>query len=131
MTDLYPIETSWGIADAATGDFLYLVKNSTMTEEYTLYTTELCLSLAKCYTFVISDSYQDGFLFGGYYSLEFDGELYQEDFTDVFLIHNFGSCSFGPTNTPTSGATDAIGSSTDLVSVTVTVLSSLLVAMYW
>ena len=124
MTDLYPFETSWGIADAATGDFVYLANNSTMNETNTLYTTELCLSSSKCYTFVIGDSYQDGFLSDGYYSLKVDGELYQKNFTDVFLIHNFGGegCNF-------SGATDHLGS-TGLMSIAFTVVLSL-VAMLW
>merc|ERR1719223_2184619 len=89
MTDLYPIETSWGIADLATGEDVVTEAEGTMTEENTLYTTELCLSLAKCYLFTISDSYQDGFSTSGYYSLDVDGELYQEDFYSDVITHRF------------------------------------------
>ena len=41
---------------------------------------------------MILDYFQDGFITGGYYSLDADGELYQEDFTSDFLTHTFGDC---------------------------------------
>ena len=93
MTDIYPEETAWAIVDIATGENVEKVPRFSMTEPNTLYTTDLCLPLlSKCYLFLILDSFQDGFLTGGYYSLDADGELHQEDFTSDFLTHTFGDC---------------------------------------
>ena len=93
MTDIYPEQTAWAIVDIATGENVEKVPRFSMTEPNTLYTTDLCLPLlSKCYLFLILDSFQDGFLTGGYYSLDADGELHQEDFTSDFLTHTFGDC---------------------------------------
>jgi hypothetical protein len=93
MTDIYPEETAWAIVDIATGENVEKVSTFSMTEANTLYTTDLCLPLlSKCYLFVILDYFQDGFITGGYYSLDADDELHQEDFTSDFLTHTFGDC---------------------------------------
>jgi len=98
MTDIYPGETAWAIVDVATGENVEKVPAySSMTEPNTLYTTDLCLPLSsKCYLFVILDHFQDGFLTGGYYSLDTYGKKYQEDFTSDFLTHTFGDCGQVP-----------------------------------
>jgi hypothetical protein len=67
-SDDWPDEISWKITGKTTiSSPRYHDKNSNYVHEY-------CLDATKCYTFTILDSYGDGILSSGGYSVEVDGE---------------------------------------------------------
>ena len=93
MTDSFPGETTWRILDV-TNDLTVTEVN--MGASFTMFKTSICLSLlSNCYIFTITDSWGDGLIGGGYYSLEVDGELYGESYT-YEVSHQFGNCEYSP-----------------------------------
>ena len=80
MTDDYPNETEWKIKRESDGK---IIEARTFQSENTLHEDFVCLkeTASTCYTFIITDSYGDGFCQGGevngfYEVKEVDGEVY-------------------------------------------------------
>ena len=83
FTDGYGYETYWAIWDlsnniVATGGI------ETIYDNYTLYSTDVCVQSSGCYTFIIFDDYGDGLLDSAYYEILFNG-------TQVAYNGNFAS----------------------------------------
>jgi hypothetical protein len=90
-TDNFFYETSW---------FIYEMENHEVIESVTLYeepnsltSHDVCLSNTKCYNFIISDSYGDGFELPGGYELIVDDTTLISGHDFGFMDSNiFGSC---------------------------------------
>jgi hypothetical protein len=90
-TDVYNYETSW---------FIYEMENHEVIESVTFYedpnsltSHDVCLSNTKCYNFIISDIYGDGFILPGGYELIVDKTTLVSGHDFGFMDTNtFGSC---------------------------------------
>jgi Lysyl oxidase len=72
LTDDWPLETAWELRDASSGAIYASVDYNTY-EQFTLYTTEICIPEDLCTEFIIYDSYGDGIFLPGYYKIWVDG----------------------------------------------------------
>jgi len=89
-TDDFPEETTWSVTKGCSDEVIFA--GGSYTDANTEYTESVCLPPAQ-YTFTISDSYGDGILGNGKYSLSFGGEIISEsegqfDYEESFF---FGS----------------------------------------
>lgn len=105
-TDNWAYETSWTLV-SSNGD---TVSSEPFVDNQTTYISNLCVKSDICHQFSIFDSYGDGFLTGGDFTLTVNGELLLSDpTTDWSLLEvEFGSCvtaTLDPTPSPTSDPT--------------------------
>mmetsp|Transcript_10860 Transcript_10860/g.16413 ORF Transcript_10860/g.16413 Transcript_10860/m.16413 type:complete len:743 (-) Transcript_10860:421-2649(-) len=99
-SDSYPTEISWKIENPSGA----IVKNDggKIVVANTKYDEEVCLNPSICYKFTIEDSYGDGILDPGTFSLTVDGVVELSDPGNSFssLEKDFGQCGIAPTPTP-------------------------------
>ena len=104
-TDNYPYEISWTISSQS-GE---TISSETMTEPGKLYSTGLCLDSSICHTFTINDSWGDGIIDEGDFSVTVDGSEVLSDISQGWntLSVDFGQCNSpsDPTPSPTAAPT--------------------------
>ena len=91
-TDSYPSENTWQLSNS-NGDFMN--SGGPYTTEYATDETEMCIDTSNdCYTFEFFDSYGDGLLEGGSFSVTLDGmEIFSNHGTTSFdsLVTHIGA----------------------------------------
>ena len=103
-TDSFPYETSWYIT-SFDGQQLILQSDEFVLPG-TIYRKSKCISRTECYIFTILDTYGDGILYDGIYSVRFDGSselnpMVPFSFEQIFLIGDCQSYTLPPTPNPT------------------------------
>ncbi len=90
-SDNYPSETSWTIQDASG---VIASDGGKIIKKHTDYITDICLDRSGCYTFTINDSFGDGIVDPGTFSLTVDGEVKLSKPNNGFSSFNvdFGAC---------------------------------------
>lgn len=90
VTDSYPGEVSWELATVGGST----VSSEPFTELYTTYESTYCVDAADCHKFTILDTYGDGLLSGGDFSLSVDGkELLSDPIQGWEMLEvEFGQC---------------------------------------
>ena len=100
-TDNYPGETTWKITDAS--DTTVASDDESITTANTKYDSRFCLASSSCYKFTIYDSYGDGILDGGTFSLTVNSNVELSNPGNGFefsLEKEFGQCGTVPTLPP-------------------------------
>ena len=93
-TDARETENKWTLSSSSGGSWV----SPPFSAEYETYTSSYCLPRVYCYIFTIYDTYGDGILDPGTFSLTVDGDVLLEDGDDGFssISAIFGDCG-GPT----------------------------------
>lgn len=73
LTDAWGYETSWSVA-GADGTVYHQVNTNTYAN-HTLYETQVCVPANECLTINIRDTYGDGILAPGYFTIKLNGEV--------------------------------------------------------
>jgi len=99
QTDDYPLETSWTLTNECTGEVQADISQGQYTAEITTFVEEECVP-TDSYTFVISDSFNDGICCsfgGGSYKVTYDEvEVASGGEFDSSEATTFGSCGDSP-----------------------------------
>ncbi|MDP4267202.1 MAG: hypothetical protein Q8880_07195, partial [Bacteroidota bacterium] len=92
LTDKYSDETSWGIINSETNEIIDYISGL---YPNTFYKTNVCVADDQCYNFVFLDSYGDGLISPGFYSVYYNDKLvgYDSSFSKKKdVIYNIGKC---------------------------------------
>ncbi len=90
-TDDYPDEISWKVVSSSG----QTINSNVFDSQQTTYTTNLCLTSTSCYTFTISDTFGDGILDPGSFSVKVNGSVKLSMPNDGFayaMTTKFGLC---------------------------------------
>ncbi len=103
-TDSYPYESSWNITDFS-GQLI--LESDEFSLPDTVYRESKCISTTECYTFTIFDTYGDGLINNGTYSVRFDGgselsPMVPFTFKQTVLVGSCSNVTLSPTSTPTA-----------------------------
>jgi len=99
-TDSYPGEVSWELSTVGGNT----ITSSDFADRYTTYESTICVNPVDCHKFVIKDSYGDGLLSGGDFTLTVDGNQLLSDTIQGWnkLEAEFGQCGSSNPTTCTS-----------------------------